>query len=144
MSAEYKLLVVEDNRGDVGLLEEAFDGAGLRYALTLFLDGEKALSYVESLSERPAEEQPDMLLLDLNLPKIGGLAILEALRRSENGLKIPIVVMTSSASPKDRDRAVALNVDRHFVKPIELEDFLKIGVVVKELLEQRTNAPTSH
>ena len=131
-----RLLVVEDNDGDVGLLREALDAEGLICHLEVLTDGEEALAYIRSTSQSGLPP-PDILLLDLNLPKVDGAAVLEFVRQSPLWRPIPVIVMTSSHSPRDRERVKALGVERYVTKPVDLEDYLRIGGVIRQLLEGR-------
>jgi CheY-like chemotaxis protein len=135
MSAEpYRILVVDDNDADVYLLRKAFENAGLDAELTVIEDGEDALAYVRGEGKYGSARRPHAALLDLNLPKNEGTEVLEALRASSRLATVPVVVLTSSASPADELRITNLRVDRFITKPPNLEDFLQIGAVVSELL----------
>jgi len=75
-------------------------------------------------------------VLDLNLPKVEGTEVLEAIRSSRELAHIPVAVMTSSPSPRDRARAVQLGARRFITKPLDLEEFLQIGTILKDLLNE--------
>jgi len=135
MSAgRFHILVVEDNEADVYLLRKAFEHAGLDTDLTVIDDGAEALAYVRGDGQHRYARRPHVALLDLNLPKNEGTDVLEALRANANLSSIPVIVLTSSASPADRLRLEHLRVDRFVTKPPDLEEFLKIGNLVSDLL----------
>ena len=79
---------------------------------------------------------PDLAVLDLNLPKIGGLEILEAMRASRAFAGIPVAILSSTSSPRERAKIDAFGVDRFITKPLDLEEFLRIGVTLKTLLTE--------
>jgi len=124
---------VEDNPGDVRLVREAFYEAGLLYNLTVLNDGEKAVRLVERLDEEQ-RTCPDLVLLDIGLPKKGGFEVLKAMRASRQCGQVPVVMLTSSDAKKDRDMAAALGVTRYIRKPDRLQDFLQLGTVFREIL----------
>ena len=128
------IVLVEDNPADVRLVREAFYECELRYNLTVLSDGEKALGLIERL-EREHITCPDLLLLDINLPRKGGFQVLERTRSSAQCARIPVVILTSSNAQKDRDTAARLGVTRYIQKPGRLEDYLKLGAVFREILD---------
>ena len=136
------ILLVEDNLGDVFLFREALKAAGVDYEITVINDGAQDLSFVEDPNQYGARGIPDLAVLDLNLPKVEGTEVLEAMRANPDLCKVPVAVMTSSPSPRDRERAVQLGARRFITKPLDLDEFLKIGSVLKELLqEERSKVP---
>jgi DNA-binding response OmpR family regulator len=80
--------------------------------------------------------RPDALLLDMNLPKYGGREILECMREGAIGSSILVIILTSSDSPRDRERAAALGVEHYFQKPADLAEFMRIGEVIRAVLLQ--------
>lgn len=126
-----QILVVEDNPGDVELLRMALLRAELECELTVIADGQKALAHVLALDGNG----PDLLILDLNLPKNDGLEILQAIRSSDRVRDMPVLVLTSSASPFDAARVEQLGAARRVTKPMDLEDFMEVGRIVKSVLD---------
>lgn len=96
--------------------------------------GEEAIRLVEELDADEAVPCPALFLLDLNLPTKSGDEVLAHIRRSKRCAHLPVVVVTSSDSPEDRERARQLGADRYFRKPCDYDDFLHLGEIVKELL----------
>src|SRR5262245_43552538 len=136
MSSEDRPLtitLVEDNPSDVRLVEEALRHHGIKFQLLLLRDGEEALAYAHKLFHGLEKDWPDILLLDLNLPKVSGLEVLRFLRDGVSSKHTRIVVVTSSDSWRDRKQAAALEADYYFKKPPGFNDFLDLGRVVKEL-----------
>jgi CheY-like chemotaxis protein len=130
----FDILLAEDNPADVYLFRQALLGAGIDFRLTVIEDGREALAFARRDGEYAGVSIPDLAVLDLNLPKFGGIEILEALRRNDELKRVPVFIMTSSAEPRERARAVELDVERFITKPPDLADFLQIGHVVKEVL----------
>ena len=128
------ILLVEDNEADVYLLRKAFEHASLDVELTVIDDGANALTFVQGEGNYRSKPRPQAVLLDLNLPKSEGTEVLEALRRNADLSRVPVIVLTSSASPMDQRRIAHLRVDRFVTKPPDLEEFLKIGNLVSDLL----------
>lgn len=135
------ILIVEDNPGDVELLRMAFRRAQLECELMVIGDGQKALAYVQRRAGRESGSMPDLTILDLNIPKNDGLEILEAIRASDEFQGVPVVVLTSSGSPRDAARVQELGATRHLIKPMDLEGFMEVGKIVKGVLEEAPTRP---
>lgn len=85
------------------------------------------------------DDAPQLLLLDLNLPKKSGVEILERVRRSPKCGHIPVIIVTSSNSPQDQAQIMRLGATRYFRKPMNYEQFMKVGDIVKEVLEEASH-----
>jgi CheY-like chemotaxis protein len=129
-----QILLVEDNDADVYLFRKALAAADFKFELTLAQDGAEALAFVRGAGKYSARPIPDLVVLDLNLPKDGGIQVLRAIRERATFANATVAVVSSSASPQDRDETGKLGVDRYVSKPADLEEFLKIGQIFKELL----------
>ena len=129
-------LLVEDNRTDVLLVEEAIEQQGLPIELYIVDDGEKACEFLEQADREPAAVRPDVLVLDLNLPKRTGREVLACLRRTSVCRDIPVLIVTSSDSSKERDELMRLGVARYFRKPPSYDEFMKLGSVLQEVLDE--------
>src|SRR5581483_10474281 len=101
----YQILLAEDSSSDVGLVRIALRDQNLDHVLHVARDGEAAITFIETADNNAKAPGPDLLLLDMHLPKYDGEAILKRLRSTERYAQIPVVVMTSSDAPQDRDRA---------------------------------------
>jgi len=132
-----QVLVVEDNPADVELLRWALDGAAVDCDLTVIDDGGEALAFVQQRGKYFASTAPDLAILDLNMPKYDGMEILEAMRASKVFAAVPVAVLSSSSSPRDRARMEAYNIGRYITKPPDLDEYLRIGFIVKELLAEQ-------
>jgi CheY-like chemotaxis protein len=127
---------VEDNAADIYLFRQALVRAGLTFDLTVIKDGGDALAFAKSHGENGENGALDLVVLDLNLPKIGGCEVLEALRQNADLSHLAVAVMTSSEASRDYEKCVALGVSRYITKPLDLEDFLQIGEIVKQVLRE--------
>jgi len=129
-----RILLIEDNPADVYLIRESFKENGLHCAIENINDGEDALAYVRRV---PFSPLPDLIILDLNLPKAEGGDILEAIRASGSFSAVPVVIFTSSDSPQDKLHAARFGARKYIRKPSSLDAFLQIGGEIKDLLASR-------
>jgi CheY-like chemotaxis protein len=127
-----RIVLIEDNPGDVYLIELALKFHHIDCQLTHFEDGEEAL---RGLLDGEATPLPDLILVDLNLPRVDGKQVLSRMREHPTLGAVPIAVLTSSFSPRDYDDVVKLGARKYIHKPTRLQDYLSaIGGAVKELL----------
>jgi CheY-like chemotaxis protein len=131
-----RILLVEDNSGDVYLFRKALVTAGLDFELTVLEDGGRAMAFVRGEAEFAGLPSPDLAIIDLSLPKNDGIHVLEAIRAADRFADMPVFVVSSSATPPARLNDEHLRVARYISKPPDLEDFLRIGNAVKEILLQ--------
>ena len=122
-----RILVAEDNPADVYLLREALSQEELQVELVVVSDGEKALEYVQRQGEFRDAAVPDLVVLDLNLPKSDGSDVLRCIREADAYRGVPVVVLTSSDSPRDRKTIEGLGADSFITKPSDLDAFLSLG-----------------
>jgi CheY-like chemotaxis protein len=130
-----EILLADDNPADVYLIREALRENDVQCSLRVAVDGKEALGII---SGDPAEadiERLGLIILDLNLPRHDGIEILQRLRESARLEHIPVVVLTSSDSPRDRLMASQLGAVRYLRKPSSLKEFLALGAIFKDLLE---------
>jgi len=135
-----QVLLAEDNAADVYLIREALRQYNVNCELRVAPDGQEVLEVLTG--EPPELEQFKLIILDLNLPRHDGIEILERLRLSSLH-HVPVVVLTSSDSQRDRDLAIRLGAVRFLRKPSELEQFLNLGAVFKEILEANAAAESA-
>lgn len=132
-----KILVVEDSRADVFLIREALAEAGVKADVHVVRDGEEAVHFLDAVDAAQSAVCPDLVLLDLNLPRKTGADVFRHLLRSKTCSDAPVVIMTSSDSASDRESMAALGAREYFHKPSEYSDFMKLGKIVRDLLEGR-------
>jgi DNA-binding response OmpR family regulator len=127
-----RVLLVEDNAADVELVREALAEAKLPHVLDVAIDFEEARNYIDNIGGRfPC---PDVLLMDLNLPKGSGLDLLRILRAKPKHGDLPVIVVSSSNASSDRVRAAQLGVTHYFRKPADIDEFMKLGGLVNSIV----------
>jgi CheY-like chemotaxis protein len=128
-----RILLAEDNDADVLLFKEALRTSSVNFVLERYADGEAC---IRSLAEHSAP-LPDLIVIDLNMPKIGGFEILRTVRGDLRFDGVPVAVVTSSSSESERLKSVNLGANAFIVKPLRLRDFLTtVATSVKALLHQ--------
>lgn len=132
-----QILLAEDNRGDVLLVRQALREHGIEHEMHLVEDGEQAIAYVSRIGEDEGVPRPDLILLDLNLPKADGPQILDELRRHPSGEGTPVIVLTSSDAQKDRTRMTEMGIARYFRKPSDFDQFMELGAVIREVVGEK-------
>jgi CheY-like chemotaxis protein len=133
-----QILVAEDNYADVILFQEALQYHHIEHQLYIAADGQAALDFVARIGTSPATPCPDVMLLDLNLPKVDGPAILQEFRKHPECEHTPVIVVTSSDADKDRAKVAAFQVTRYFRKPSDFDAFMELGAIVREVVEGQT------
>jgi len=118
------VLLIEDNPGDVRLLTEAFHELKFKVKFEVARDGAEGLDFVRRSTEGQSGSHPDLILLDLNLPKISGHEVLAQLKKDPRTLRIPIIVLSSSRAESDISRAYASHANAYLKKPSTLEDLI--------------------
>jgi CheY-like chemotaxis protein len=128
-----QILLAEDNPGDVLLVRDALESEHLDFELTVKRDGHEMLKFLEFIESGQAL-CPGIVLLDLNLPKYSGAFLLERFRESSVCAHVPVVIVTSSDSQKDRQTATRLRASGYFRKPSDYDEFMRLGGIVRALL----------
>jgi CheY-like chemotaxis protein len=121
------LLLVEDNPGDVRLTQEALREAPIPVNLSVATDGVEAVDFLRRRGKYQGAPRPDLILLDLNLPRKTGPEVLCEIKSDPDLKRIPVLIMTTSREPSDVQKAYSLNANCYITKPIQLDDFM--GVV---------------
>ncbi len=126
-----RILLAEDCQGDIQLVRESLTEHRIQHELYVVQDGEAALQLVARMGEPGEVPCPDVMLLDLNLPKGDGPQILTEFRKHPLGGATPVIVVTSSDAPKDRERMSELGISYYFRKPMDFTEFMRLGEIVK-------------
>ena len=121
-----EILLVEDNAGDARLTLEAFKEGRVLNRLTVVQDGVQALAYLRRQGPYAAVRLPDLILLDLNLPRMSGREVLTQIKSDERLKSIPVVVLTTSEDEQDIARAYSQHANCYTTKPVDLEQFLRV------------------
>ena len=133
ISQAIDIILVEDNPADIELTLRALRKNNITNQVVTLRDGEEALDYLFARGQyrgRPPQRSPRLILLDLKLPKVGGLEVLKAIKADETLQLIPVVVLTSSREEADLLHSYKLGVNSYIVKPVDFDQFIK---VVQEL-----------
>lgn len=127
-----KILLVEDNPGDVRLILETLKENKLRNNLDVVEDGVEALAFLGREGKYADAPRPDLILLDLNLPKKDGREVLAEIKADENLRRIPVVILTTSKAEEDILKAYDLNANCYVTKPVDLDQFIKVVKSIEE------------
>jgi CheY-like chemotaxis protein len=136
-----EILLAEDNPADVYLIREALREHGVDCPMRIITDGAEVLRMISSEPGMTDAQRLGLIILDLNLPRHDGTEILQRLQGTTELAHVPVVVLTSSDSPRDRLAASEFGAARYLRKPSCLEQFLALGAIFKDLLEQRKTKP---
>ncbi len=120
------ILLVEDNPGDVRLTQEAIKEDKMIANLHVVMDGQEAMAFLRNEGNYADAPCPDLILLDLNLPKKDGREVLADIKSDENLKQIPVVVLTTSKSDEDILKAYKLNANCYITKPVDMDQFIKV------------------
>ena len=120
------ILLVEDNEGDANLAREALSEAKVENNLFWVEDGEEAIRFLRQEGDHAASPRPDVILLDLNLPKKDGREVLAEVKANEDWKRIPVVVLTASEAEADIIKSYNLHANCYITKPLDLEQFMKV------------------
>lgn len=142
MRRHVQILLVEDNPADVGLIEEAFRDGKLLCDLHVAQDGVAAMQFLRREGAYANSPVPDLILLDLNLPKKDGREVLQEVKADAKLLPIPIIVLTTSDDEADVLRAYGLHANCYLTKPVEMDDFLNKVRAMEEFWLTFARLPT--
>lgn len=123
-STPIEILLVEDNAGDARLALEALREAQVNNRLTWLADGAEALAYLRGECGYAGARRPDLILLDLNIPRKDGREVLAAIKNDAELRRIPVLILTTSQAQEDIQRAYQLNANSYICKPVDLDQFI--------------------
>jgi chemotaxis family two-component system response regulator Rcp1 len=126
MGRPIDILLVEDNPGDVELTREGLEEGKVRNNLHVVGDGEAALAFLRQQAPYAGAPRPDVILLDLNLPRKGGREVLAEIKADDNLKDIPVVVLTSSEDEEDILRSYKLHANCYITKPVTFQQFVQV------------------
>jgi CheY-like chemotaxis protein len=136
------ILLVEDDPGDELITREAFEHNKLQNRLHVAHDGEEGLDYLYRRGQFADAPRPDLILLDLNLPKYDGRQLLEKIKSDPDLARIPVVVLTTSSAEEDILRSYKLHANAYVTKPVDLDQFMKAVRQIDEFFVQVVRLPT--
>jgi chemotaxis family two-component system response regulator Rcp1 len=121
-----RVLLVEDNPGDIRLTQEALKDSEVEIVLDVVSDGEQAIDFLMKRNKHADAIRPNIILLDLNLPKKNGIEVLKEIKGHESLKKIPVIVLTTSDADHDISKAYSFNANCYILKPVDFDDFSKV------------------
>jgi CheY-like chemotaxis protein len=136
-----EVLLIEDDPGDVLMTQEAFEEHKLRNKLTVVTDGDAALSYLRREGEYKDAVVPDLILLDLNLPRRDGREVLAEIKKDDRLGRIPVVVLTTSQADEDIMRSYELHANAYVTKPVDFDRFIAVVRQIDEFFVSVVKLP---
>ena len=130
--SEIHILLVEDNEGDIVLTLEALKEAKLKNQISVVRDGEEALQFLYKEGKYERQDSPQLILLDINLPKIDGKEVLHRIKSDPDLKKIPVVILTTSSSERDILEAYNNYANCYITKPVDLDKFIDVIHTVED------------
>jgi two-component system, chemotaxis family, response regulator Rcp1 len=127
-----EILLVEDNPGDADLAREAMENSKIRNTLSVVVDGVEALDFLYRRGKYAAAPRPDLILLDLNLPKKNGREVLAEIKCDEDLKRIPVVILTASKDEEDILKSYNLHANCYITKPIDLHQFVRVVRAIED------------
>jgi len=137
-----EILLIEDNLGDIRLFQEAIKMSTFNLNLSIIQDGEQALDYINRKPPFTNATYPDLILLDINLPRKSGHEVLEILKTHPTNRRIPVIVLTSSQAPEDIQTAYDNHANCYIVKPVQLSDFFQVINTLEKFWLHQARLPT--
>jgi CheY-like chemotaxis protein len=141
---DIQILLVEDNEGDIILTKEALSDAKIKNKVIVARDGEEAINYLDNGVETGGEDLPDLILLDINLPKIDGKEVLQYIKSAASLKKIPVVMLTTSSSQIDVLDAYAHHANCFITKPVDLNKFFEVVKMIEDFWITIVKLPTKN
>jgi two-component system, chemotaxis family, response regulator Rcp1 len=137
-----EILLVEDNMGDVRLTQEAFKDSKILNNISFVRDGGEAIEYLKAEGKYKGVLRPDIILLDLDLPKKNGREVLSEIKRDENLRRIPVIILTVSKAEDDVIKAYDLHANCFITKPISVDKFFSIVRTIEDFWLSIVRLPT--
>lgn len=120
------ILLIEDNEGDILLTTEAFEDAKILNNISIARDGDEAIQFLDKKGKYSQSESPDLVLLDVNLPKKNGHEVLQYIKSSDSLKHIPVIMLTTSMAENDIKKSYRNYANCYITKPVEVDDFLNV------------------
>jgi DNA-binding response OmpR family regulator len=139
-----EILLVEDNKGDVGLITEFFIDSEIRNNIHVAEDGEEAMRFLYGKDQYLASPIPYIIILDWNLPKKDGSEVLKEIKENTNLKSIPVIILTTSSAEKDMVRAYDLHANAYIVKPLDFGEFMTVIGSIQDFWFKAVTLPPKH
>ncbi len=138
-----EILLIEDNEADVRLTKEGIKEVKIRNSLNVVNDGESAMAYLKKITPYENVTRPDLILLDLNLPKKDGRQVLDEIKNDDTLQHIPVVILTSSEAERDILQSYKLHANCYITKPIGIEQFVEVIKSIEDFWFSIVKLPSS-
>ncbi|MBE2219161.1 MAG: response regulator [Ignavibacteria bacterium] len=138
-----QVLLVEDNEGDVRLVKEAFNESKIDKVFSVAKDGEEALNYLYRRGKYAESVRPDIILLDINLPKKNGFEVLESIKKDDDLKRIPVIMLSSSSSEDHISKSYDLNANCYVTKPVDFDEYTQTVKTIEDFWFQMAKLPGS-
>lgn len=138
-----EILLVEDNPGDIRLIKEILKETKIQNNIQVAMDGEAALKLLFNLDSLNTAPRPDLILLDLNLPKIDGRELLSEIKDSDDLKSIPVVILTTSTAEEDIIETYKNHANSYITKPVDLDHFIRVVESIKDFWLSIVKLPRS-
>ena len=126
MMKDAHIMLVEDNEGDIILTQEVFKTSGLRNSISVARDGEQALDFLYKRNQFSGAERPDLILMDINIPKINGKEIVGIIKKDNDLKTIPVIMLSTSSDDIDVLESYRNHANCFITKPVDVDNFLKV------------------
>ena len=125
------ILLVEDNEGDIVLITDAFEEAKILNTISVVRDGQQALDFLYKKGRYSDAKEPNLVILDVNLPKKNGHEVLKEIKSNKKLCHIPVIMLTTSSSPIDITTSYKNHVNCYITKPVDVDDFIKVVLSIE-------------
>lgn len=129
---EIHILLVEDNEGDIVLTQEALDEGKIKNTISVVRDGWEAIQYLEKNEGYEDAKEPDLVLLDINLPKMNGHKVLKHIKNSDDLKHIPVIILTTSSDEVDIIKSYQNHSNCYITKPVDINDFIEVISTIED------------
>ena len=136
------ILLVEDNPADIRLTQEVFKGGTIHHTLNIVMDGEEAMKYLKKEGKYASAETPDLVILDLNIPKKNGIMVLKEIKSDSKLKSIPVIILTTSDNENDIATTYANHANCYILKSIDLKEYMKVIRLIEDFWLTTVQLPT--
>jgi CheY-like chemotaxis protein len=137
-----QVLLVEDNEGDVRLIKEAFYESNIEKSFSVAKDGEDALNYLYKKGQYAESQRPDIILLDINLPRKNGFEVLEQIKNDPELKRIPVIMLSSSSSEEHIHKSYDLSANCYVTKPVDFDEYIQVVRIIEDFWFGRAKLPS--
>jgi len=141
VTAPVEILLVEDNPGDIRLIMEYFKGTDISHNIVVAQDGQTALQILKQEEEFADMKRPNLIILDLNLPRINGIEVLKEVKKDDELKVIPIIILTTSRKEEDIMETYQNNVNAYLTKPVDLDQYGQIISSIQDFWLNKVKLP---